>query len=184
MNHIGRLKMHRDVSVMGVSQDGTDKFVVDMTVNDGDQERAPPNEEFLDQFQQDSLTGTRRVRKRVQDSVNNAPEDGGTEGGSRRPSKRVVLVPRNKKKAHHNRSKTRCPMQCQPASFETPTTIPATSGGAGRPEPGLDSARAMRQCWIKTEAQKTCGTQPIECQQIQQKTKLQVVRNPKPQRLI
>ena len=30
-----------------------------------------------------------------------------------------------------------------PASdFETPTTVPASSGGEGRPEPGLDSAGA------------------------------------------
>ena len=57
----------RRLRVMGVSQDGTDRFVVDMTVNDSDQERdsagvlsaSPPNKEFLDQIQQDSLTGTR-----------------------------------------------------------------------------------------------------------------------------
>ena len=58
-----------------------------------DAPRSPPDEEFLDHFQQDLLRTRRRVRRRVQDSVSDAPEVGRTDGRSRRPSRRVVLVP-------------------------------------------------------------------------------------------
>ena len=119
----------------------------------------PPDEEFLDQFQQYLLSSTRRrVRRRVEDSVSDAPEVGRTDGGSRRPSRRVVLVPGSEEGTPQS-IQDRVPSTVPASGMEIPTTVPASSGavrrlvlvysqpveptGEGRPEirPVLESAR-------------------------------------------
>ena len=63
-----------------MDSDEEDEF--DRTVSQSrsieDAPRPPPDEEFLDHFQQDLMRTRRRVRRRVQDSVSDAPEVGRT----------------------------------------------------------------------------------------------------------
>ena len=82
--------------------------------------RPPPDEEFLDHFQQDLMRTRRIVRRRVQDSVSDAPEV-----GNRHPSRRVALVPGSE--------------EGTPQSIQdrVPSTVPAS--GIEIPEDSRDS---------------------------------------------
>ena len=72
------------------------------------------------------MSGTRRVRRRIQDSVSDAPEVGRTDGGSRRPSKRVVLVPGSEEGTPQS-IQDRVPSTEPASGMEIPTTVPASS---------------------------------------------------------
>ena len=72
-----------------------------------DAPRPPPDEEFFGPF---SAMRTRRVRRRVQDSVSDAPE----RDGGRRPSRRVVSVPGSEEGAP------------QSIRDKVPSTVPAS----------------------------------------------------------
>ena len=84
-------------------------------------------EEFLDQFEQDLMSGRRRrVRRRVVDSDSDTSLEGArTDGGIRRPSRRVVLVPGSEDGTPQS-IQDRVPSTVS-GSCEIPTTIVASS---------------------------------------------------------
>ena len=88
-----------------------------------------PEEEFLDQFQRDLMSGRRRrVRRRVVDTNSDTPmEDARTDGGNRRPSRRVVLVPGSEDGTPQS-IQDRVPSTVSGSGCEIPTTVPASSG--------------------------------------------------------